>query len=56
MAAKAVLVTGTSSGIGYSIAAELPKHGYHVIAAMRDHLRARTSPASMSRRKVSAIY
>src|SRR5258706_8169411 len=36
MAAKAVLVTGTSSGIGYSIAAELPKHGYHVIAAMRD--------------------
>ncbi len=27
-----------------------------VIAAMRDHLRARTSPASMSRRKVSAIY
>lgn len=36
MTAKAVLVTGTSSGIGYSIAAELPKHGYHVIAAMRD--------------------
>src|SRR5260370_27748522 len=36
MAAKAVLVTGPSSVIGYSIAAELPKHGYHVIAAMRD--------------------
>src|ERR1700736_1668179 len=36
MAIKAVLVTGTSSGIGYSIAAELPKHGYHVIATMRD--------------------
>jgi NAD(P)-dependent dehydrogenase (short-subunit alcohol dehydrogenase family) len=35
MATGAVLVTGTSSGIGYSIAAELPKHGYHVIAAMR---------------------
>lgn len=35
MAGEAVLVTGTSSGIGYSIAAALPKHGYHVIAAMR---------------------
>jgi NAD(P)-dependent dehydrogenase (short-subunit alcohol dehydrogenase family) len=35
MAAETVLVTGTSSGIGYSIACELPKHGYHVIAAMR---------------------
>lgn len=35
MATEALLVTGTSSGIGYSIAAELPKHGYHVIAAMR---------------------
>src|SRR5271156_3077194 len=35
MATGAVLVTGTSSGIGYSIAAELPKHGYHAIAAMR---------------------
>src|SRR5260370_3905924 len=36
MAAKAVLVKGPSSGMGYWIAAELPKHGYHVIAAMRD--------------------
>jgi NAD(P)-dependent dehydrogenase (short-subunit alcohol dehydrogenase family) len=35
MAAETVLVTGTSSGIGYALAAELPKHGYHVIAAMR---------------------
>jgi NAD(P)-dependent dehydrogenase (short-subunit alcohol dehydrogenase family) len=35
MSAETVLVTGTSSGIGYSIAAELPQHGYHVIAAMR---------------------
>jgi NAD(P)-dependent dehydrogenase (short-subunit alcohol dehydrogenase family) len=35
MAGETVLVTGTSSGIGYSIAAELPKQGYHVVAAMR---------------------
>jgi NAD(P)-dependent dehydrogenase (short-subunit alcohol dehydrogenase family) len=35
MATATVLVTGASSGIGYSIAAELPRHGHHVIAAMR---------------------
>jgi NAD(P)-dependent dehydrogenase (short-subunit alcohol dehydrogenase family) len=35
MTAKTVLVTGASSGIGYAIAVDLPKHGYHVIAAMR---------------------
>jgi NAD(P)-dependent dehydrogenase (short-subunit alcohol dehydrogenase family) len=35
MASEVVLVTGTSSGIGKAIAVELPKHGLHVIAAMR---------------------
>lgn len=35
MAGRVVLVTGTSSGIGHAIATELPKHGHHVVAAMR---------------------
>ena len=32
---KTILITGCSSGIGYSAAAELKKRGHHVIATAR---------------------
>jgi len=52
MVQRTVLVTGTSSGIGQSIAGELPRRGYHVVAAMRD-IQGKNAAAAATLRSVA---
>jgi NAD(P)-dependent dehydrogenase (short-subunit alcohol dehydrogenase family) len=51
---KVVLITGSNRGIGYEIAKQCGKSGFHVIISGRDEIRLKTALAKLLGDKISA--